>query len=74
MSIILSLLVEGSRDILGTSSLLFDRFLRVDSAGRSTEEGGAEAPLRVFVREPRLAERRDIEDTRSRTKEFVSGS
>lgn len=74
MSITLSLLEEESSDVLGISSLLFDRFLGVDSDGRSACEGGAEAPLRVFVREPRVAERRDIEDTRSRTKEFVSGS
>jgi hypothetical protein len=59
-----------SRDIRGTSSLLRD-LLRVWSAGEWTYEG---APLNVFARDPRVAARRDMEERRSRTKEFVSGS
>lgn len=64
--------VGGSSDIVGISSLLFDR-------GRSVDIGieggaGADEPLRVFVRDVRVADNRDREVSRSRTKVFVSGS
>jgi hypothetical protein len=62
--------VGGSREIVGISSLLFDRgrSLGTDEVGCTLE------PLRVFVRDARVADNRDKEVSRSSTKEFVSGS
>src|SRR5436309_7903541 len=59
----------GSRDIVGTSSLLFDR-------GRSLGTGGGILVplLTVLVRDVLVVDNRDNEFNRSRTKEFVSGS
>lgn len=59
----------GSRDIVGISSLLFDRERSLGIGG------GMPVPLlRVFGREALVADNRDSELSRSRTKEFVCGS
>jgi hypothetical protein len=73
-SIISSMAVEGggSRDIVGMSSLLLCR-LCAELAGRSECEFKFELLVRVFVREARVALKRDSEERCSRTKEFVSG-
>ena len=67
--------VGGSRDIVGISSLLFDlgRSVGREEVGCCCVDDGP-LLLRVFVRDVRVAANREREFSRSRTKEFVSGS
>jgi hypothetical protein len=68
--------LDESSVMIGISSLLLDR-RRLESYGLSgAYEGiGVDAdPFRVFVREDRVAARRESDDSLSSTNELLSGS